>query len=200
MWFAAFSAVLTPFYPSAYPWLVFVGKVLHHQGLLCRVFLTQLIYNPFLTPQMMSIMNPYFRFLFPFPSQWFFSITSTLKFVFQMPSEWFPCLPSYYSLWCSSFCGFYKFLPHKLLLYCSHCFTYLFLGSQLLGKVLTPNIFLSIHLWSHSCPSSNKLLNSAVVANRMLASGQWLLYVHYNLYSNDVKSFAVRKDVFTGSL
>lgn len=87
-------------------WLVFVGKVLLHQGLLCRVFLTQLIYNPFLTPQMMSIVNTYFRFIFPFPSPWFFSITSTLKFVFQMPSEWFPCLPSYYYLWRSSFLWF----------------------------------------------------------------------------------------------
>lgn len=95
----------------------------------------------------------------------------------------------------------YYYTAVTVLLVCSlvHSFWGRFLHPTCIS-MLGVRTQLSIHLWSHSCHSSNKLLNQAVVANRMLASGQWLLYFYYNLYSNDVKCFAVRKDVFTGSL
>lgn len=80
------------------------------------------------------------------------------------------------------FCGFSKILPHKLLLYHSHCFTHLFSGSQYAGEVLTHHIFYSIHLLPCSCPSSNQLSNQALVA-----SGEWVICFPYNFSSADVK-------------
>ena len=46
--------------------LVFNDKILYDPGLLCVVFLAQLISNPILAPQMTSVLMTYLRFVFHF--------------------------------------------------------------------------------------------------------------------------------------